>query len=116
MAQMRCIMRYFALVGLFLITASGNPQAGVIAPTGFSRSGGLSSVEFVQEKRKTETITRRLKREWKDLVGYKFDVACPVLIPLSHTTCTETGKNRREAREKCVSRNPFCYITEANRQ
>jgi hypothetical protein len=73
-------MRYLALVSLLLIAASGNAGADVIARAGLSGSGDPSSVQFVQERRKSETITERVKRAWKDLVGYKFDVSCPVLI------------------------------------
>lgn len=108
-------MRYLALLSLLLIAASGNAGADVIVRAGLSGSGGPSSVQFVQEKRKSETITERVKRAWKDLVGYKFDVSCPVLIPLSRTTCTETGKDRSDARAKCISRNPFCYVADASR-
>jgi hypothetical protein len=115
-------MRHLTLAaaGILLLAVSGHAGAGVIAPAGLSQRGDLSSIEFVQdkrvqEKRKSDTITQRVKRAWKDLVGYKFNVACPALIPLSHTTCTETGKNRADARAKCVSRNPFCYITDASR-
>ncbi len=108
-------MRYVALLSLLLIAASANAGADVIARAGLSGSGGPSSVQLVQEKRKSETITARVKRAWKDLVGYKFDVSCPVLIPLSRTTCTETGKDRRDARAKCISRNPFCYVADASR-
>jgi hypothetical protein len=107
-------MRYLALLSLLLIAASGNAGADVIARAGLSGSGDPSSVQFVQEKRKSETITARVKRAWKDLVGYKFDVSCPVLIPLSRTTCSETGKDRRDARAKCISRNPFCYVADAS--
>jgi hypothetical protein len=106
-------MRYIALLSLIMFAASGNAGAGVIAPTGLSSSGSLSSIEFVQEKRKSETITERVKRAWKDLVGYKFDVSCPIVVPVSRTTCTETGKDRADARAKCISRNPFCYVADA---
>ena len=108
-------MRYLALLSLLLIAASGNAGADVIARAGLSGSGGPSSVQLVQEKRKSETITERVKRAWKDLVGYKFDVSCPIVIQLSHTTCTETGKDRADARAKCISRNPFCYVADASR-
>ena len=64
---------------------------------------------------KNDTIKKRVKRAWKDLTGYKFDVGCPVILPLSYRTCTETGKNREAAREKCISANPFCYVTQASR-
>ena len=108
-------MRYFAFLSLVLIAASGNAGAGVAAPAGLSRSGELSSVQFVEEKQKSETITQRVKRAWKDLVGYKFDVSCPIVIPVSRTICTETGKDRADARAKCVSRNPFCHVADARR-
>ena|SRR2546421_1963451 len=110
-------MRHLTLLvaGALLVAASGNAGAGFSSPAGLSRIGGISSIEFVQEKRKSDTIVQRVKRAWKDLVGYKFDVACPVLIPLSYTTCTETGKDRGDARAKCASHNPLCYITEARR-
>jgi hypothetical protein len=117
-------MRHLAFIILVLIVANGGARAGVVAPTVLSHSGGVSSggvssIEFIQqkrqEKRKSETITERVKRAWKDLVGYKFDVSCPIVIQLSHTTCTETGKDRADARAKCISRNPFCYVTDARR-
>jgi hypothetical protein len=108
-------MPYLALLSLLLIAASGNAEAGIVARAGLSGSGDLSPVQFVQERRKPETIKERVKRAWKDLVGYKFDVSCPILIPLSRTTCTETGKDRGEARAKCVSRNPFCFVADASR-
>jgi hypothetical protein len=101
--------------GVVLIAASVPAGAGVGSPAGLSRSDH-SSVIFVQEKRKSETLTQRVKRNWKNLVGYKFEVACPILIPLNYSTCTETGKDREDARAKCSSKNPFCYITEASRR
>jgi len=105
-------MRHLALLILLLIVANGSARAGVVASKVLSRSDGISSIEFIQEKRKSDTITERAKRAWKDLVGYKFDVSCPIF---SHTTCTETGKDRADARAKCISRNPLCYVTDASR-
>jgi hypothetical protein len=109
-------LRHFALLAasVVLIAANGSVRAGVVSPAGLPQVGNLSFVELVQEKRKSETITQRIKNAWKDLVGYKFDVACPILIPLSHATCTETGKNRADARAKCASRNSLCYVTDAS--
>jgi hypothetical protein len=101
--------------GVVLIATSVHAGAGVISPAGLARSDN-SSVIFVQENRKPDTLTQRVKRSWKDLVGYQFDVACPILIPLSHSTCIETGRNREDAREKCSSKNPFCYVTEISRR
>jgi hypothetical protein len=106
------IMRHLALLILLLIAVNGSARAGVVPSTALSRSGGISSIEFIQEKRKSETITERIKRAWKDLVGYKFEVSCPIFF---HATCTETGKDRAAARAKCISRNPFCYVSDASR-
>ena len=108
-------MRHLALLILLLIVVNGSARAGVVTSTVLSRSDGISSIEFIQEKRKPETVTERVKRAWKDLVGYKFDVSCPIVIQLSHTTCMETGKDRADARAKCISRNPFCYVADASR-
>ena len=115
-------MRYVALLGLLLIAAPATAEADVPARAALSLGATPSFVQVVQEKRqvaqekrKPESFTERIKRAWKDLVGYKFDVSCPVIIPLSRTTCTETGKDRSDARAKCISRNPFCYVADASR-
>jgi hypothetical protein len=108
-------MRYLALLGLLLIATPDNAAAGIAARAAASLGATPSFLQVVQEKRKSETFTERVKRAWKDLVGYKFDVSCPALIPLSRTTCTETGKDRSDARAKCISRNPFCYVADASR-
>ena len=100
---------------MFLIAVSGNGFAAPKSPSGLSKIDSSSSVQLVQDKPKNDTIKKRVKRAWKDLTGYKFDVGCPVILPISHRTCTETGKNREVAREKCVSANPFCYVTQASR-
>ena len=108
-------MRYFALLGLLLVAAPGTAGADIPARAALSLGATPSFVQVVQEKRKPESFTERIKRAWKDLVGYKFDVSCPVIIPLSRTTCSETGKDRSDARAKCISRNPFCYVADASR-
>jgi len=108
-------MRYFVLLGLLLIAAPEDAAAGVVARAALSFGATPSFVQVAQERRKPESFTERVKRAWKDLVGYKFDVSCPVIIPLSRTTCTETGKDRSDAHAKCISRNPFCYVADASR-
>ena len=88
-------------------TAGINPAsaAGISAP---------APIVMAQADTKKETTTqkveRKVKKAWKRIAGYKFDVACPALIPLSHSTCTETGKNRADARAKCQSANPLCSV------
>jgi hypothetical protein len=110
-------MRHLAILtaGVILIAANDHAGAGVVTPAGISRSD-QSSIVLVQDKQKSETLTQRVKRKWKNLTGYKFEVACPILIPLNYSTCTETGKDREDARAKCASKNPFCYVTEASRR
>lgn len=89
-------------------------NAGAMAPVGLSRIDGLSTIQLVQEKKKPETVKQKVKRAWKNLTGYKFDVACPAFpIVLSRTTCTATGKNREEARAKCQSQHALCRISDA---
>jgi hypothetical protein len=59
----------------------------------------------------TEKVKRKVKRAWRNLTGTQFDVACPALIPITHSTCTQTG-SRNEARAKCQSANPLCSVSE----
>ncbi|HLL28038.1 MAG TPA: hypothetical protein VKT73_10405 [Xanthobacteraceae bacterium] len=116
-------MRYFALfiTGVVLIVAIGGASAGAISSAGLIRVDRLSPVEFVQDKQSSETVTQRVKRAWKELVGYKFDVICPAfpLAPLplplgaTHATCAEIGKSRDDARAKCQSQHQLCQIADA---
>ncbi len=108
-------MRHLALLaaGVLLITASGNAGAGPVSSAGFSRIDGLSPIEFVQDKQKSEPLKEKVKRIWRNMTGYKFNVGCPALLPLSHSTCTETGKNSAEAQAKCQAQNTFCQVTAA---
>jgi len=107
-------MRYFSIAVVAI--AVGYTGAALAGPAG-RVNDAPSFVQLAQEKnkKKSETVTERVKRAWKDLVGYKFDVSCPVIFPLTRSTCTETGKDRADARQKCASRNAFCYVTEASR-
>ncbi|MDP2296680.1 MAG: hypothetical protein Q8M24_14610, partial [Pseudolabrys sp.] len=88
--------------------------AGAMSPAGFSRIDNLSTIQLVQDKKKTETVKQKVKRAWRNLTGYKFDVACPAFpFALSVSKCTATGKNREDARAKCQSQHPFCEIRNA---
>jgi hypothetical protein len=105
-----------AIAGTLLIAPGGYAGAAAASPAGLSRIDGLSAIEFVQDKKKPETVKQKVKRIWRNLTGYKFDVACPTFVfALSRTTCTETGKNREDARAKCQSRNVLCQVGDANR-
>jgi hypothetical protein len=108
-------MRSLALlaIGAFLIVT--NPTAGAtpLSPAGL-RSADQSVILLVQDKpKRDETLKQKAKRIWRDLTGYKFAVACPAIFTVSRHTCTETGKNREEARAKCQSQSPFCAISDA---
>lgn len=110
------ILPALALGGTLLIASVGNAGAAPVFPGGLTRIDGLSAIEFVQDKKKPETMRHRVKRVWRNLTGYKFDVACPAFaIALTRTTCTATGKNREDARAKCLSQHAFCEVRDANR-
>ena len=104
-------MRHFIVLatGLIVFAASGHAFAGPISPTGLSRGDAAAPVVMVQAK-KDETLQQKAKRAWRNLVGYKFDVNCPIN---NHRTCAETGKNRDDARSKCIARNPICWVSDA---
>jgi hypothetical protein len=95
-----------AVAAALLIGPAGYADA---APAGLTHSDSLSAIELVQENKKPETIKHAAKRIWRNLTGYKFDVACP----FSQTTCTENGKSREDARAKCQAQHMFCQIRDA---
>jgi hypothetical protein len=103
-------MRYLGLVlaGALMVAAAGEASASVLQP-GFAPAAG--GITLIQEKK--ETVGQKIKRTWKRWTGYSFCVRCPVPIPLTTSTCTETGKNRADARAKCQARNQFCYVADA---
>jgi hypothetical protein len=104
-------MRIIAIVtaGAFMLAGSGAAQAGPFSPDGLS-ADGLTSIELVATNKKSETVTEKLKRAWKNLVGYKFDVSCPLA---GSRTCSETGTSRADARGKCIARNFGCWVADA---
>jgi len=107
------ILAALALAGALLIGPGGHAGAVSVSPAGLSQTGGLSAIELVQVK-KSETVKQKVKRIWRNLTGYKFDVACPAFpFALSVTSCTATGKNREDARAKCQSQHAFCQIRDA---
>jgi hypothetical protein len=95
--------------GLVVFAASGQSVAGPISPIGLSRGDAGTPVIRVQAK-KDETLQQKAKRAWRNLVGYKFDVNCPIS---RHSTCAETGKSRNDAHAKCIARNPMCWVSDA---
>jgi hypothetical protein len=108
-------MRYVAMAaaGLGLLAMTANAGALPSTMEGAYRFDAHVPMVLAQnEPKKSETIKQKVKRVWRNMTGYKFAVACPALIPLSHSTCTETGKNRAAARAKCISQNPFCSVSD----
>lgn len=95
-----------------LFGAMFDVKAAPVAPSGISAG---SDIVLVQAKpKKDETIKQKVKRVWKNMTGYKFNVACPAILPINHSTCTETGKSEGDARAKCQAKNGFCLVTSAN--
>ena len=105
-------MRYLAMAaaGLCLLAMSGN--AGVNSASAAATDYKASIVLAQAEPKKTETVTQKVKRVWRNMTGYKFSVGCPALLPLSRSTCTATGKNREDARAKCQSQNVLCSVSD----
>ena len=106
-------MRYWAMAaaGVCLLAMSGTNPALAVAATEAKAPIVLAQADAKKETT-TEKVKRKVKRAWRNMTGYKFDVGCPVLIPMSHKTCTETGKDVEAARAKCQSANPLCSVTQ----
>jgi len=98
-----------AAAGVCLLAMSATSGIGPASAAGVS---GSPIVLAQAEPKKSETIKQKVKRAWRNWTGYKFAVACPALIPLNHSTCTQTGKNRDAARAKCQSQNVFCSVSD----
>ncbi|MCX7295971.1 MAG: hypothetical protein WCG00_05965 [Hyphomicrobiales bacterium] len=126
-------MRYWimgaAAIGLLAVGTAGTVNTAHAATAAATSDGMRPAIMLAQaETKKPETTTQKVKREvkeetaevkkkvkraWKKLTGYKFDVACPALLPLSHSTCTETGKNRADAKARCQAQSPLCSVSDA---
>lgn len=98
-----------------LLFAPGSKAGAVPVSSELSRIDGVSTIEFVQDP-KSETVKQKVKRIWRNLTAYKFDVACPAFtFAIARTSCSANGKNLEDARAKCQSQNAFCEIRDANR-
>lgn len=64
-------------------------------------------------KKEAKAAKKSVKRAWRNMTGYKFDVGCPALVPITRSTCTETGKDREAARATCQQKNLLCSVTDA---
>lgn len=104
-----------ALAGALLLGPASKAGA-VPLSLGLSRIDRPSAIELVQDKPKAETVKQKVKRIWRNLTAYKFDVACPAFsFAVTRTSCSANGKNREDARAKCQSQYVLCEIRDANR-
>ena len=68
--------------GVFLIAVASPAVAGPFAPAGFSRAeAARRSCWCRTSRRRDETLTQKVKRAWRNIAGYKFDVNCPINMP-----------------------------------
>jgi hypothetical protein len=113
-------------LGLLILTAASHPAAAANAARVDGQAGQASQASQApivlaqnepKKETKKETMTHKVKRKvktaWRSMTGYKFDVGCPVLVPVNRTTCTETGKSREDARAKCQSTHVLCSVSDA---
>jgi predicted metalloprotease len=120
-------MKYLAMsaaaVAVLACGAAGANQAAlakdasapaVLAQNDAKKSDSTADKVKKEVKSDAKSVKKSVKRTWKKLTGYKFAVACPALIPISHSTCTETGKNKAAAQAKCQAQSPLCSVTPAN--
>lgn len=121
-------MRFWAMsaagLGLLMLTMASHPAAAANA-TRIEGQASQAPIVLAQnepkkeakKETKKETMTHKVKRKvktaWRKMTGYKFDVGCPVLVPVNRTTCTETGKSREDARAKCQSTHVLCSVSDA---
>ena len=107
-------MRSWAITtaGAFLLAMTMSAGANSVHTTNATRVEGQPAVMLAQAEPKKETVTHKVKRTvksaWRSLTGYKFEVACV----FDHTTCTQTGKDRDEARGKCIAAHPLCIVSD----
>ena len=107
-----CLLAMTATAGLSPVSAAG--VSGSQAPIVLAQAEPKKKETLTQKvKDEAKEVKQKVKRAWRKMTGYKFAVACPALIPLTHKTCTETGKNREDARAKCQSQNVLCSVTDA---
>ena len=107
--------RVILIAAAGFLTMAGAARAAPISANGLSSTD--AAVVQVQAKKDEGIVAKtekKVKRAWRNLTGYKFDVACPAMaMPLSRASCTETGKNVEEARGKCQAKHALCQVVEA---
>jgi hypothetical protein len=106
-------MRYWtmAAAGVCLLAMNATGNVNSAAAAGATEAKTIVLAQADSKETTTQKVKRKVKRAWRNLTGTQFDVACPALIPITHSTCTETG-SRNAARAKCQSANPLCSVSE----
>jgi hypothetical protein len=105
-------------LGLLVLAAASNPASAAGASRGESQgTQAQAPIVLARNEPKKETVTHKVKRKvktaWRNMTGYKFDVGCPIVLPVNRTTCTETGKSREDARAKCQTSHALCSVSDA---
>ena len=105
-------MRYFAMAtaGACLLAMSATTGISLVQAAGATESKAPIVLAQNTPAKKDETVKQKVKRVWKNLVGYKFAVGCPVVLELTKKTAKETGKDRDAARSKVIAANPGCSV------
>ena len=104
-----------AAAALVIAVGSAGAAAMSIAPD--RATDQLAMLELIQAKKKSETVSQKVKRVWRSWTDYQFCVRCPIILPITSSICSVkrgiTGPSREEARITCVNRNPLCYVNDA---
>src|SRR5450755_4656156 len=87
-----------------------NTSANVALAAGATEAKAPMVLAQNTTPKKDETVQQKVKRAWKNLVGYKFAVGCPVVLEFTKKTAKETGKDRDAARTKVIAANPGCSV------
>jgi cytochrome bd-type quinol oxidase subunit 1 len=110
-------MKYLAMAtagAVLMATCLLAMSAGAtsVQAAGATEAKPIVVAQMEKKETTTEKVKRKVKRAWRNMTGTQYDVACPAILPISHSTCTETG-SRNEARAKCQSKNPLCSVSAA---
>jgi hypothetical protein len=102
-------MRYLAMAAAGICLLAMNATAIPAQAAGATEA--KAPIMLAQnEPKKDETMKQKVKRVWKNMVGYKFAVGCPAVLELTKKTAKETGKDRDAARAKVMAANPMCSV------
>src|SRR5476649_2744845 len=97
-------MRYLAMAAAGVCLLAINATGGIDRAQAAGATETKAPIVLAQnEPKKDETMKQKVKRAWKNLVGYKFAVGCPVVLEFTKKTAKETGSDRDAARSKVIA-------------